>query len=241
MSDINDHLVLVVGKSAAGKSASLNGIADPDSYMYLNCEAGKRLPFKTKFQQYTITDPLQVPEAFAYAETDPKIKGIIVDSLTYLMDMYESVYVINSVNTMKAWGAFAQYFKNLMQNDVAKSTKNVIFTAHTLDVLNEAKMEIETYVPVKGALKNQGVESYFSLVIGAKKMQLKSLEKYKNDLLVVTPQEEALGFKYVFQTQLTKETVNERLRGPMGMFSQQETFIDNNMELVMQRLREYYA
>jgi hypothetical protein len=209
--------------------------------MYLNCEAGKRLPFKSKFQEFTITDPLQVPEAFEYAETDPAITGIVIDSLTYLMDMYESVYVLNSVNTMKAWADFAQFFKKLMQQHVASSTKNVIFTAHTLDVLNEAKMEIETYVPVKGALKNQGVESYFSLVIAAKKLPLKQLDKFQNALLTITPQEEALGFKYVFQTQLTKETVNERLRGPMGMFSQQETFIDNNITLVMQRLQEYYA
>lgn len=238
--EINDHLVLIGGKSAAGKSAALMGIEKPEGVMYLNTESGKRLPFKAKFQQFKITDPLQVFEAFDHAETDDSIHTIVVDSLTYLMDMYESLYVLNSSNTMKAWGEFAQYFKNLMQNYVARSTKNVVFTAHTLDTLNEGEMVMETKVPVKGSLKNNGVESYFSVVMAAKKVPLKQLKNYSNDLLTITPQEEALGFKYVFQTQLTKDTVHERLRGPMGLFSEQETFIDNNVQLVMNRLHEYY-
>ena len=171
----------------------------------------------------------------------PDIHTIVIDSLTYLMDMYESVYVINSANTMQAWGQFSQYFKVLMQNHVAKSSKNVIFTAHTLDTLNESEMVMETKVPVKGSLKNNGIESYFSVVISSKKVPLKTLKDYSSTLLTITPEEEALGFKYVFQTKLTKDTINERLRGPLGLFSTKETFIDNNMQLVLNRLHEYYA
>jgi hypothetical protein len=237
----NDHLVLVGGKSATGKSASLMGLTDPEGVMYLNAEAGKKLPFKTKFKQYTITDPLQVLEAFDAAETMPQIHSIVVDSLTYLLDMYESVYVYNAADGQKAWGNFAQYFKSLMQQKVAASTKRVIFTAHTVDTLNATEMVMETKVPVKGATKNNGIESYFSVVIASKKMPLKALEGYKSDLLTITPEEEALGFKYVFQTKITKDTVNERLRGPMGLFDTKETFIDNNMQLVLDRLKEYYA
>lgn len=237
----NDHLVLVGGKSATGKSASLMGLADPEGVMYLNCEAGKKLPFKAKFKQFTITDPLQVFEAFDKAEELPEIHTIVVDSLTYLLDMYESVYVYNAADGQKAWGNFAQYFKTLMQQKVAASTKRVIFTAHTMDQINNTEMVMETKVPVKGATKNNGVESYFSVVIASKKVPLKALEGYKSDLLTITPEEEALGFKYVFQTKITKDTVNERLRGPMGLFDTKETFIDNNMQLVLDRLKEYYA
>lgn len=128
-----------------------------------------------------------------------------------------------------------------MQQYVAKSTKNVVFIAHTLDTLNEAEQVRETKVPVKGSLKNNGIESYFTCVIGAKKRQLRDLEKYGSDLLNITDEEEALGFKYVFQTKLTKDTVNERLRGPLGLWDTKETFIDNNMQTVFDRLREYYG
>lgn len=241
MTQFNDHLVLLVGKSATGKSSSLMSMPNPEGVMYLNCEAGKKLPFRAKFKQFTITDPLQVIEAFEAAEGMADVHTIVVDSLTYLLDMYESQYVLNSTNTMQAWGAFAQYFKTLMQSSVAKSTKKVIFTAHTADSLNESEMVSETKVPVKGSLKNNGIESYFTVVIASKKVALKTLAPYKSALLTITPEEEALGFKYVFQTKLTKETVNERLRGPLGMWKNEETFIDNNMDLVLKRLNEYYA
>jgi hypothetical protein len=239
--DVNDHLILVSGKSTTGKSASIMNLERPENWAYLNCEAGKRLPFRSKFKEFTITDPLQVYEAFDWAETQDNIEGIVVDSVTFLMDMFESVHVINSTNTMKAWGEYAQFFKNLMQVYVARSTKNVIFTAHALDQLNEADMVMETKVPVKGSLKNNGIESYFSAVVSAKKMTIKALEGYENDLLTVTPEDEALGFKYVFQTKLTKETVGERIRAPMGLWSTAETYIDNDMQLVMHRLHEYYG
>jgi hypothetical protein len=145
--DVNDNLVLLVGKSASGKSASLMKLANPEGVMFLNCESGKKLPFRSKFREYTITDPLQIYEAFDVAETKPEIHTIVIDTLTYLLEMYESVYVLNSTNTMQAWGQFAQYFKTLMQQYVAKSTKNVIFLAHTADSLNENEMVMETKVP----------------------------------------------------------------------------------------------
>jgi hypothetical protein len=238
---MNNKLVLISGKSATGKSASLMNIANPSGVMYLNCENNKALPFKSKFKEYTITDPFQVYEALTHAETDPAIHTIIIDSLTYLMDMYETVHVVSSSNTMKAWGDYAQFFKELMSQYVAKSTKNIMFTGHTMDIVNESEMVSETYVKVKGSLMNTGIESFFSTVISSKKVTLKKLEPFKSDLLNITPEEEALGFKYVYQVRLTKETVNERMRSPLGMWKTNETYIDNDLNLVITRLHEYYS
>ena len=175
---INDHLVLLCGKSATGKSASLMGLKNPEGVMYLNAEAGKRLPFNAKFKQYTINDPLQVYEAFSAAEGMPDIHTIVVDSLSFLMEMFESVYVVGSANSMAQWGAYSQYFKNLMQQYVAKSSKNIIFIAHTSDTLNEGEMVMETKAVVKGSLKGTGLEAYFSVVIASKKVPLKVLKEY---------------------------------------------------------------
>ena len=238
---VNDHLLLICGKSAVGKSASLMNLENPEGVAYANCESGKKLPFKSKFKEFTITDPLQVYELFVWAETQPEVHTIVVDSLSLLMEMFESVYVVGSANSMAQWGAYSQYFKNLMQQYVAKSTKNVIFTAHTTDSLNESEMVMETKIPVKGSLKGVSLEAYFSVIVYAKKVSLKSLKDFKTDLLVVTPEEEALGYKHVYQCRLTKETVNERIRGPMGMFSQQETFTDNDAQKLINRLKEYYS
>ena len=99
---VNDMMILVGGKSATGKSASLRDLKNPEGVMYLNCEAGKRLPFKSKFKSLVVTDPWQIPQAIEEAENMPEIHTIVVDTLTYLLDMYESLYVLNSANTMKA-------------------------------------------------------------------------------------------------------------------------------------------
>ena len=237
----NTQLVLICGKTSTGKSASLMGLRNPERVAYMNCENNKRLPFPAKFMQANVVDPLQVQQTLEALTGNDKYDVIVVDTLTYLMDMYETQYVINSANTMKMWGEYAQFFKRIMQEGVAKSDKQIIFTAHTSDIYNESEMVSETMVKVKGSLMNQGIESYFSTVIATKKVPIKTLEKYKNDLLTITPEEERLEFKYCYQTQLTKETVNERIRGPLGMWLPNETFIDNNAQLVLDRLKQYYA
>jgi len=183
---MNHNLVLIAGKSATGKSLSLRNIKDPEGVFYLNCENNKSLPFKSKFKEFTITEPYDVYTAFEKAETKEDIHTIVIDSVTYLMDMFETVHVLTATNTMKAWGDYAQYFKRLMSQYVANSTKNVIFTAHTMDILNEAEMINETLVKVKGSLMNTGIESYFSTVVASKKVDLRKLEGYESDLLNIT-------------------------------------------------------
>lgn len=238
--ETNDQLVLIVGYSATGKSASLRNIRNQEEWLYLNCEAGKRLPFKNKFQSYRIEDPYQVHEAFDYGLSNPEVGGIITDSLTFLMDMYETQYVLPAANTMQGWSNFAQYFKILMQQKVTAFGKPTIFTAHVGDVLDEKAMEMKTSVPIKGSLKNNGVEAYFSTVVAAKKIPIKDLEKYKSDLLNITDEERELGYKHVFQTRPTKTTTGERIRSPMGMFSKEQTYMDNCAQTLLDHLDEFY-
>lgn len=240
MTEQNDQLVLVVGYSATGKSASLRNIKNQDRWLYLNTEAGKRLPFRNRFKTFAIDDPLQVHEAFDHGTASDDVDGIIVDSLTFLMDMYETQYVIHSANTMKAWGEFAQFFKVLMQEKVTRFRKPAVFTAHVLDVLDEKNMEMKTSVPVKGSLKNNGIEAYFSTVVAAKKIAIKDLEKYGSNLLTISDEERELGYKHVFQTRPTKGTVGERIRSPMGMFTKEQTYMDNDVQLLINHLNEYY-
>lgn len=236
---MNEHLALICGKSGSGKSASLRNLRDPESVLYLNCEAGKRLPFPAKFTQKTVTNPNQVKEAFAWAEKQDHIKVIVVDTLTFWLDMYISQYVRTAVDGRAAWGNFAEFFRSTMQVEVAKSTKKVIFLAHVLDVYNETAMVMETAIPVAGSLKNQGIEAYFSLVLMCQKIKVDDLVE-GSPLLNITPREKALGFKHVFQTEVTKDTINTRIRGPMLMWAENETFIDNCIQGVIDRMDTYY-
>lgn len=241
MSDTNDQLILIGGFPAAGKSASLQNIRKQERWLYLNTEAGKRLPFKNSFQTFRIEDPYQIFEAFDHGTDNPDVDGIIVDSLTFMMDMLESQYVLPANDTQKAWGDFAQFFKTLMQQKVVAFGKPVIFTAHVLEQLDEQAHEMKVKVPVKGSLKNNGIEAYFSTVVAAKRVSLKELESYGSDLLTITEDDEDLGFKHVFQTRLTKATVGERIRSPMGMFSKAQTFMDNDAQALLDHLHEFYG
>lgn len=237
----NDNLVLVCGESTTGKSASLRDLENPEGVMYLNCEANKKLPWPAKFKQFSITDPYQVYEGFNHVAQKGDFHTIVVDTLTFLMEMFYSKYIHGAKDGMAMWSNYQQFFKNLMQDYVAKAKVNVIFLAHVQAIFNDSAMAIEKKVPVQGSLAKNGIEAYFSTVVATKKVPLTELEKFQNDLLIITPQEEALGFKYVYQTNLTKETVNERIRANIGMWDQKETFIDNNAQFLLNRLHDYYG
>ena len=238
----NDQLALIVGASTGGKSASLRNIRNQQDWMYLNCEAGKRLPFRNKFDSYTISDPYQVHEGMrALVDGTMKREGVIVDTLTFLMEMFETQYVIRSANTMDGWQQYQQFFKTMMQEMVSVLPIPVLFLAHVKDELDEKAMEIKTTVPIKGALKNNGIEAYFSTVVSAKRMDLKTLEAYGSDLLTITDEDKELGYKHVFQTRPTAKTVGERIRSPMGMFSREQTFMDNDAQLLLDHLDKFYS
>ncbi|WP_421991752.1 AAA family ATPase [Roseococcus sp.] len=242
----NDLLVLISGESGMGKSASLKDIPDKERWIYANCEAGKRPPFKATWyggetRGSVITDPFQVHEALDFATGNPEIDGVIIDTATMLMEMFESRYIVGAADTMKGWANYAQFWKNLMQQKVAAVNKPVIILGHVKDEFDEAAGIIRRSVPVKGSLKNNGIEAYFSTVVSAKRLDLKKLKGFENDLLVITDEELDLGFKHVFQTRITKDTVGERIRAPMGMFPKAMTYIDNDAMRLMNHIRAFYG
>ena len=236
----NKRLVLIVGESGTGKTASLRELEDQEGVLYLNCEAGKEIPFRNKFVQEIITDPLDMLDILEEAEESDEIHTIVIDSLSLLMEMYESVHVLTSTDTRAAWGNYAQFFRELMQSFVANSKKRYIILAHTDAELNKDTGIYEVKVPVKGQLKKISVEAYFSIIVAAKKLRVKELEGYKNDMLDITKREKTVGFKHVFQTLPTKETVGERMRGPFDLWEDEQTFIDNNAQMLLDYVDDYY-
>lgn len=239
--EFNDQMILIGGASGAGKSASLRNIRNQERWIYINCEAGKRLPFRNKFINARVDDPWQVYDFVDQAIENPDdVDGIIIDTATFMMDMFESQHVLGTADTMKGWSNYAQFWKNLVQMKLVQFGKPVIILAHVLELYDESSMSMKRSVPIKGALKNQGLEAYFSTVVEATKIPLKDLGKYDENLLTVSEDEEELGFKHVFQTRLTKESIGTRIRSPMGMFSKSQTYMDNDAQLLLDHLHEYY-
>lgn len=241
MSDTNDQLILICGYSGSGKSYSLKNIRNQDKWLYLNTEAGKKLPFKNQFKNIRIVDPKEVLSYFdAAISAGDKSEGIIIDSIDFLMNMFEAKYIKTAADTRKAWGNYQTFFEQIFQDKIIRYGKPVIIIAHVADSYDEKTLDTKTSIPVKGALKNISIEAYCSFLIYAEKMTLKDLENYKNDLLHITAKDEATGLKYCFQTQLTKTTLNKKIRGPDDLFTLDETYIDNDAQLVLDKLTEYY-
>jgi len=239
---MNEQLVLISGESGTGKSASLRNLRDQEKWVFNNCEAGKRLPFKNKFINKVIIDPYQVPNYFDEATDNPEyVDGMIIDTITFLMDMFESLYVLPAANTMKAWSAYQQYFKNIVQDKIPRFGKSTIVLGHTRSELDEAAMQMKTAIPIKGALKNNGVEAYFSTVVSTKKVSINELEKFENDLLHIEEEDRDVGYKHVFQTRITKATIGERIRSPIGLFTKAQTYMDNDAQLLLDHLKKFYG
>lgn len=240
MSNKNKRLVMIVGFPGTGKTASLRDIEDQEGVLFLNCEAGKDIPFKNRFREEIITDPYDIFEHIADAEDDNKMHTVVIDSITMMMEMFESVHIVGAKDSRAEWGNYNQFFKELMQQYVAPSRLRFIMTAHVEEILDETTGTRKVVVPVKGALRKNGVEAFFSTIVGTTKVPLKKLKGYENDLLNITKREETLGFKHVFQTQTTKDTLGDNLRGPFDMFTIEETFIDNNAQNLLDVLDDFY-
>lgn len=236
------RVALICGLPAQGKSTSIRKL---DNVLHINCEgSAKELTFSTKnkqaFMSVTLDDPMQLSEAFEYAEAHPEYHTVVVDGVNFLMDMYESLYVYNSADTRSSWQHYGQFMKQLMQTGVASSSKNVIFISHVERKYDEKTMQTIYKVPMKGAIAKAGIEAFFSTILYATIKDVADLEKYQNDLLQITQDEQEEGFKYVFQTRILREETGMNIRTPIGLFSRAETFIDSDMVKVIQRLNEYY-
>ena len=98
---MNNRIALVMGPPSSGKTASLRNLKDPEGVVYFNFD-GKGLPFKSKFKEVFIED---VADTFDYLEEVKDVDAvhtIIIDTITFMMKLYENQYVVNSPNTMKA-------------------------------------------------------------------------------------------------------------------------------------------
>ena len=98
----NKNIVLIMGKPNTGKSTSLMRLNQP-RWAYLNTDL-KELPFAPKFAaNVEIADSMQIFEYVNQIEGADGVDGAVLDTLTFLMSMYERQYVINAANTQKAW------------------------------------------------------------------------------------------------------------------------------------------
>ena len=239
---MNKNIILIVGKPSSGKTVSLRNV-DAATTAYLNTDL-KELPLQNAndFQEVGITD---AAELTAYIENIEEAEGVklgVLDTLTFAMEMFATQYVTapHIKNGQKAWGDYANYYRNFI-HAIKSGTKDYVIFAHTKDVLNEGEMVMETKIPVSGQIGDRGVEADFSIILAAKRVSIKTLEGFENPLLNITEDEYEDGYKYVFQTRATKDAIGEKMRSPLGLWNRRALYIDNDINAVMKHVKSFYG
>jgi hypothetical protein len=240
MKQTNKNIVLIMGKPNTGKSTSLRNLRNQDKMVYLNTDL-KDLPFKNKFMRSVeIGDALDVLAYIKEIESNEKVEGAVLDTVTFLMSLYERQYVSNAANGQKAWGEYGNFYKEFIHT-IKAGTKDYAILAHEDTILNEQSMQMETRIPIKGSVGKIGVEADFTTILSTKQLPIRKLEGFENELLHITDEEREDGFKYVFATRVVKESIGEKMRSAIGLWKRNELYIDNDLDQVFTRLRQYYS
>lgn len=238
--DQNDLTILLVGGSGDGKTTSLRNLPQ-NKTVYVNADAGKRLPFKHNFRkEFIITDPFEFLNIIKKIEEKDDIDICVLDTINNLMDLYVTRYVKIAPDTRKAWGDYSQFINDLFGQILPNTKKTYIFLGHLEPQEDQFGKQIFT-VPIQGKIgKGKGIESFFSTIIRATIVDIDDLEKYANSNLNISDNENEDGFKHVFQTRKTKHSINYKIRTPNEMFTREETYIDNDMNIIYKKLINYY-
>jgi len=240
--DQNKNIVLIMGKPNTGKSASLRNMKQ-ETVVYLNTDL-KEIPFKDRFMaNVEVTDARHILDYVREIESNPDATGAVLDTLTFLMQMYERQYVVPHIGTklaLSSWGDYGNFYREVI-HAIKSGTKDYAILAHEEVALNEQAMTMEARVPVKGAIGKIGVEADFTTILSTMTIPISKLEGHENDLLHITDEEKEDGVKYVFCTRITKETAGSKMRSAMGLWKRNELYIDNDLKQVFDRLHHYYA
>ena len=238
----NKNIIMIMGKPNTGKTSSLRNL-NQESMIYLNADL-KATPFRDRFMESVeISDANDVLNYIAEIENAEGVDGAVLDTVTFLMQMFERQYVAPFAGTktgQSAWGDYGNFYRNFIHS-IKSGSKSYVIMAHEDESLNEQSMMYESRVPIKGAVGKVGVEADFTTILRTMQMPVKKLEGHENDLLHITDEEREDGVKYVFQTRVTKESAGAKMRSAMGLWSRNELFIDNDVAQVFKRLNEFYG
>lgn len=248
----NKRTILIEGVSGAGKSSSFQDLPDQKNVLFLNAE-GKELPYAHDFCEFKITEPYQLHAALNRIHEGAGFKHhtgeminpnmVILDSFTFLMDMFEAQYVRTAPDTRGAWGDYGNFIRETMLDKVARLSIPFIATTHTMSSDNMEEMQKESRAAIKGSVgKGNGLESYFTTVIYAKALRLKDIEPFLSEasMLTLSEEEQFDEKKHVFVTRPAKSHSGDRIKAPRGMFSPKDFYMDNSIHKLLTHINNFY-
>lgn len=161
----NKKVLMIMGKPNTGKSSSLRNM-NQESMVYLNTDL-KDVPFRDRFMaNVEVADARDILHFISEVENNPEVTGVALDTLTFLMQMYERQYVVPYAGTKSgqtAWGDYGNFYREFI-HAIKSGSKNYVIMAHEDESLNEQAGVMESRVPIKGAVGKVGVNFCSTMV-----------------------------------------------------------------------------
>lgn len=224
------NIVMILGRSGSGKSTSIKTL-NPKETVILNV-LGKRLPFKGSQSLYNIENKnlFQVSthsDLVNYIKNisgnASHVKNIVIDDMIY--SMRKEYFTRAKEVGFNKYVELAQHFQQIIEaGERAREDLNVFLILHSEDVVSD------------------------NVVIGKKVSTVgKLIDNTYNPAEVVPmvlyaePQFDEKGMpKFGFYTHTSMQgTVLIPAKTPEGMF--EEDFIPNDLQLVVNKMNEYYG
>ena len=218
----NKKMILIVGGTGTGKTTSLRNLdKSKTAYIDFDRKAIKAFRDMDTFREWVKIDYTDhLLPGLAGLEADPECDTIIIDTLSFALDMFVAQHVDTAADSRAAWGDYKRWYKEVIH--LAKSSsKTYIFLTHDKSVFNEAAMETKTVAYAQGSIAGM-IEADFALVAYA--------HKYVDETTGLP----AFGFL----VGPTKDTIALSAKSPMGMFDT-PLIPDNDVNILIKAADEY--
>ena len=244
MSNNESNLVAVVGAPSTGKSFAMKYLDEPMTVANVDCDL-KPKPHRIKYlADVKMTDPNNIFQLLDLFEDNDKVKTIVVDTITYLMRTYKTLYVDESVDTRSSWGEYLKYFNKLMHRLKEISiNKNVIVLGHVSEAFDEIlELNVSSLV-LQGQAAKSPIGDYTTVVECKSSIITTKLKKQaeNNDNLNFTKEELEDGIKYYFVTRKTKANPATLSRSASDLWDRNELYVDNSIQILIDKLDDYYS
>lgn len=224
------RITIIFGKTGAGKSRSVKGL-NPKETVVINVLGSKQLPFKGSNKLYNtenknlinLDNYVDIISFLKSCEEQPHIKNIVIDDMIYIMR--KEFFLRAKEAGFTKFTELAQHFQQIVVTcELMRSDINVFFMLHSEDVQSD-----KTTTSYKVSTIGQLVDEKYN-----------PLEVVNVALYADIKYNEKGAPIYGFYTNKTMlGSVEIPAKSPEGMF--EETFIPNDLSLVVQKINEYYG
>lgn len=223
------------------------------------------------FTMFHAQCPTQLPSIIRQARNSGNFDLIVLDTITIAMSEFtrrfinttmpkwatdangnivsDSNYVAVSeknggkIDSMGGWGRYAALVSDIVA-EANLSDAQVVIMGH-LDIRQDEAGDFLFKCPLQGQVGKQGLEGLFSIVMHAGSVKLDHLANdYGQDHQWLSMEEsiEFTGEQFTYQVAHTKETVSTHvLRTIDGLWPKGVRFINNDLQMVMDRFDEVYG